>query len=335
MQTYKYQLEKGSKKYRCPSCHKNRFVRYMNIEVSEYLPFNYGRCDREVNCGYHLNPYKNNYDRNNNSISLVELKPNKIIPKKTVYFSKEVFYKTRKDYSNNKFVQNLLFNIDYPFHKKDIEKIISLYHIGTISKGYRNGATTFPFIDIWNNVRTVQVKQFNNANHTIATDFLHSMLTKVYLKSNTKIPNWLKEYNENETKVSCLFGEHLLNKYPNNPIGLVEAPKTAIYSTLYYGFPNRVDNLLWLAVYNLSSLNLKKCKSLEGRKVYLFPDLSVQGRAFNLWSEKAIKLQQVLDNTFFKVSSLLEQNALDSDREEGKDMADYLIKLDWRDFRKN
>src|SRR5690606_37948822 len=141
-------------------------------------------------------------------------------------------------------------------------------------------------------------------------------------------------YNKNEIKVSCLFGEHLLSKYPQNPVALVEAPKTAIYGTLYFGFPEQPTNLLWLAVYNLSSLNLNKCQALKGRNVLLFPDLSKDGKAFELWSNKAAKIQKRLQGTYFHVSDLLEQLASQQDKEQGKDLADYLIKRDWRDFRK-
>ena len=148
------------------------------------------------------------------------------------------------------------------------------------------------------------------------------------------MPEWLEAYNKNETKVSCLFGEHLLSKYPYNPVALVEAPKTAIYGTLYFGFPEQPTNLLWLAVYNLSSLNLNKCKALKGRNVYLFPDLSKDGKAFELWSNKATEIQKRLQGTYFHVSDLLEQLAPQQDKEQGKDIADYLIKQDWRLFRK-
>src|SRR5690606_2494995 len=37
----------------------------------------------------------------------------------------------------------------------------------------------------------------------------------------------------------------------------------------------------------------------------------------------------------FKVSDLLEELAPHQDREQGKDIADYLIRLDWRKFRKD
>ena len=94
------------------------------------------------------------------------------------------------------------------------------------------------------------------------------------------------------------------------PVGLVEAPKTAIYSTLYFGLPHQsVSNIIWLAVFNLSSLNVKKCKALKGRKVVLFPDLSSKGTAFEKWSKKADEIQSKLKNSTFLVSDLLEKEA--------------------------
>tara|TARA_R110002096_G_scaffold282779_1_gene476727 strand:- start:3614 stop:4993 length:1380 start_codon:yes stop_codon:yes gene_type:complete len=335
MHQFRYIFEKGSKKHQCPACHKKRFVRYIDLQTDQYLPEIYGKCDREMNCGYHLNPYKNGYAKDCNITSESTYQISKpVVKPKPVFIPKEIFYKTRTAYQENVFIQNLLSNIKFPFNSSDVEKVIAQYHLGTITRGYRKGATTFPFIDIDENVRAIQVKQFNKTNHTTRTDFLHSIIEKYHKQNKQDVPNWLKAYNKNETKVSCLFGEHLLTKYPNNPIALVEAPKTAIYGTLYFGFPNNPKNLLWLAVYNLSSLNINKCKALKGRNVYLFPDLSKDSKAYNLWSEKAQKIQEQLENAMFKVSDLLEELAPNQDREKGKDIADYLIKLDWRKFKK-
>ena len=94
-----------------------------------------------------------------------------------------------------------------------------------------------------------------------------------------------------------------------NPVAFVEAPKTAIYGTLYFGFPEQPKNLLWLAVYNLSSLSLEKCKALQGRDVYLFPDLSKDGKAFELWSNRAKRFSELIPGTQFEVSELLETQA--------------------------
>lgn len=340
---YRYTLEKSSKKHSCPKCRKKRFVRYVDTLNNNYLQDDYGRCDREANCAYHKNPYNDNYLKEvwqqeqaiQNNWKRKHQKPVKKMMSKTTFIPLDVLKRTCSDYEKNVFMQNLLCNVAYPFEVQDVERVIAQYYLGTIKKGYRAGAVTFPFIDVNSNIRTIQVKQFDKLNHTIGTDFLHSILAKHYKQINKPLPKWLNGYLKNDTKVSCLFGEHLLHKYPHNPIALVEAPKTAIYGTLYFGFPKAAQNLLWLAVYNLSSLNLKKCKVLKGRAVYLFPDLSKDGIAFNLWTEKANQIQRRLEGTYFKVSDLLEQFAPANDKINGYDIADYLIKLDWRLFRKH
>ncbi len=341
---HRYTLEKGSKKYHCPECAKTRFVRYIDTQTGEYLPEQYGRCDRESKCGYFVNPYDDGYVkaiREQEQGDKTEWKPQQpkrikrpVSKPKRAFIPFDVFNRTRAGYEKNVFIQNLLARVAFPFEVKEIEKVISLYHLGTVQNGYRTGGNTFPFIDVKNNVRAVQVKQFDEQNHTKGTDFLHSIIEKHHTRKNKQLPEWLKAYNENETKVSCLFGEHLLRRYPNNPVALVEAPKTAIYGTLYFGFPEQSTNFIWLAVYNLSSLNIDKCEVLKGRNVYLFPDLSKDGKAFELWSNKATEIQQRLQGTYFHVSDLLEKLAPQQDKEQGKDIADYLIQQDWRLFRK-
>lgn len=341
---HRYIFEKGSKKHHCPECTKKRFVRYIDTETGEYLPEQYGRCDRESKCGYFLKPYKDGYAKailEQEQGNKTDWKPQRPKPikkpvnkPKRAFIPVEVFNCTRAGYEQNTFIQNLLSRVAFPFEVQDVEKVISLYHLGTVQNGYRAGANTFPFIDAQGNVRAIQVKQFDEQNHTTGTDFLHSIIEKHHTRNNKPLPEWLEAYNKNETKVSCLFGEHLLSKYPYNPVALVEAPKTAIYGTLYFGFPEQPTNLLWLAVYNLSSLNLNKLEALKGRIVYLFPDLSKDGKAFELWSNKATEIQKRLQGTYFHVSDLLEQLAPQQDKEQGKDIADYLIKQDWRLFRK-
>ena len=46
------------------------------------------------------------------------------------------------------------------------------------------------------------------------------------------------------------------------------------------------------------------------------------------------KYKSELQGTYFHVSDLLEQLAPQQDKEQGKDIADYLIKQDWRLFKK-
>jgi hypothetical protein len=397
MNNYRYILDTTAQKYRCPSCGKKRFVRYVDATTGELLPEEYGRCDREANCGHHEPPpletkccfvqfieisdysdkakqihtmkgnfylpksqifevmekgcyvsewYCNNTDEkelkfNANDVKyfaagegvtsptpIPKAKPRP--PQKPVFIPVEVLRQTLTGYDKNTFIKFLL----QRFPAKEVERIISMYYLGTVVNGYRAEANTFPFIDKGGNVRAIQVKQFDEANHTTGTDFLHSIIEKHHTRNNKPLPQWLEAYNDQERKVSCLFGSHLLSKYPLNPVALVEAPKTAVYGTLYFGLPDHTKDFIWLAVYNKSSFSFDKLKVLQGRFVYVFPDLSKDSSTFREWEAKAKEYESRLPKTRFIFSDLLEQLAPERDKSEGNDLADYLIKQDWRLFKK-
>ena len=394
---YKYTLQKGSAKSICPSCGKKTLVRYVDSVTGECLPEHYGRCDREINCGYINTPkpepqaskayfvpfdkfvnysdksylleqagkrfyipkkmvvevaakgcyilewYLNNTDKKpiyNNGIektfevAFITQPPTpgkaKPEPQQQTPIPFEVLAATLGHYDKNVFVQNLLSRVEYPFEAADIEAVVEQYYLGTVASF--GGAVALPYIDKQNTIRAIQVKQFDEANHTTKTSFLHGILKHQYQQRGEALPDWLPAYEANELKVSCMFGEHLLSKYPLNPVALVEAPKSAIYGTLYFGLPNVPDRFLWLAVYNLSSLNVDKCKALEGRQVVLFPDLSKDGKAFELWNSK-LKELNTIKGARFTISGLLESKASEAERLSGCDIADYLITKDWRLFR--
>lgn len=350
---YRYKFDKSSKKHICPECGKKRFVRYIDTKTGSYLPKQYGKCDRADNCSYHLSPYLDGYakqiwlsESSNNTETQSQrtrqkkraIPPPQQIPQtETVYFDFETFKQTLEPerYEINTFIQNLFHSIKFPFELSEVTKVIQLYKLGTVAKGYRQGATTFPFIDINGNVRAIQVKQFDTNNHTTGTDFLHSIIEKHYQQNSKALPGWLTAYNKQEKRVSCLFGEQILKQYPNSPIALVEAPKTAIYGWLYFHRSNTIlKDCIWLAVYNKSSFTIDRLKVLKGRFVYVFPDLSKDGNTFKEWEQKAITFETQLPGTKFLFSDLLEQLAPEADKQQGFDLADFLINLNWKDFLK-
>jgi hypothetical protein len=345
---HRYSLEKGSKKHHCPDCNKKTFVLYIDTKTGDHLPEQYGRCDRESKCSYHLNPYWDGYakaiweqEQGNRSELPNNWKPQrkKAIPQpqpEPVLFDFETFKQTLQPdrFEHNVFIQNLLYRVQFPFDVTDIENVISLYLLGTVANGYRAGAVTFPFIDHAGNVRAVQVKQFDKTNHTTGTDFLHSIIEKHYTRNNKPLPEWLEAYKEQDKRISCLFGSHLLSKYPLNPVALVEAPKTAVYGTLYFGLPEHPKDFIWLAVYNKSSFSIDKLEALAGRDVFIFPYLSKEGNTFNEWETKAKEYESRLPGTRFIFSDLLEKFATTEQKDAGADIADILINMDWRKFRK-
>jgi hypothetical protein len=341
---FRFTLEKGSKKHPCPACGKKTFVRYVDTETGEYIQAEHGRCDRAENCGYHLNPYKDGFATNQGQNRGAEF--HQISPKKglsgvfktataPVLIEKSVLEATIKNpKAENVFLQNLLHRVPFPFEPGDVERVADLYHLGTVANGYRAGALTIPYIDEMGGCRFIQVKSFDQDNHTKGpADSLTSIIARHHQKTGTDLPGWLEAYQKQDLKVSTLFGAHLLPNHPQNRIAMCEAPKTAIYGTLYFGFPDTANDRLWMAVYSRDSLTVEKCKAIQGRTVYLFPDLSKDGSTFKLWQAKADEIMKALPGTRIVVSTLLEEMAGSDDRVKGADMADYLIRCDWRQFR--
>jgi hypothetical protein len=116
----------------------------------------------------------------------------------------------------------------------------------------------------------------------------------------------------------CLFGEHLLID-KTKPVAIVESEKTAVIASVY------LPQFIWVAVGSLTNLNAEKCSILQGRTVTLFPDLN----GFEKWSSKAKELSHLAT---FTVSDLLERKASEAEKKQGFDLADYLIKHDYKAF---
>ena len=105
------------------------------------------------------------------------------------------------------------------------------------------------------------------------------------------------------------------------PVAIVESEKTAIISSVY------LPEFVWLSCGGKDGLKAEKCKALEGKKVFLFPDLN----CYDNWSIKAKELSKIIHVT---VSDLLERKATEDEKLLGLDIADYLIRFNWREFRK-
>ena len=95
-----------------------------------------------------------------------------------------------------------------------------------------------------------------------------------------------KQYDPDKWEVHyALFGEHLLRRYPQAVVNVVESEKTAIIMANYYG---DFDSQIWLACGGLQWLQLDKFQPLidQGRTIWLWPDKD--GR--NDWQEVCDKL---------------------------------------------
>ncbi|MBL7847239.1 MAG: hypothetical protein JNL40_07210 [Cyclobacteriaceae bacterium] len=318
MGQFRFTLEtySGSKtKFRCPQCGKRTFTKYIDTETSEYLNDTVGRCDREGKCSYHYKPKQYFIDNGVAHKNVFLNGTSSTSPTPKVYFPMDLLKKSRKSYSKNSFVSHLLTLFD----SETVELLIQTYQLGT-SSGQWPGACVFWFIDIQGRVHAGQVKLFLNGhtakystddgeNHSCTT-WVHSILAR----KSFPHPDWLAKYIQQEKKVTCFFGEHLLQN-SKKPIAIVEAPATAIIASVY------LPMYTWLASGSLSYLTPRRCEVLKGKKVVLFPDLNAY-----------LKWKPIADQLGFSCSSMLELNATESQKAQGLDIRDFLEKFRISEF---
>ncbi len=310
MSEHKYILEpyKGmNTRYSCPSCQQRdkTFSLYIDTETGEHIHPSVGRCNRESNCGHHYTP-KQYFQDNNISFDTPQpkaYKPRPVTPppKPVSFIPVEIFKASLKAHETNHFVQFLI-NL---FGVEVASQLVSRYFIAT-SKHW-NGATVFWQIDTQGKVRTGKI-------------MLYSPTTGKRVKEPFNHINWVhKALKQPEFELrQCLFGEHLLID-KTKPVAIVESEKTAVIASVY------LPQFVWVAVGSLTNLNTEKCSILKGRTVTLFPDLN----GFEKWSSKAKELSNLAT---FTVSDLLERKATEVERKQGFDLADYLIKFDYKAF---
>jgi len=307
MNERRYLLEpyKGiNTRYHCPDCQQREktFSRYIDTKIKEYIAPTVGRCNRESNCGYHYTPKQYFQDNNisfDTTLTVLYLKPKAVTPqqKPVSFIPVEIFKTSLQCNEPNYFIK---FLIDL-FRVKVAKDLISRYFITTST--HWNGATIFWQIDISGKIKTGKIMLYNPATgKRVKEPFNHI----TWVHKALKMPEFeLKQ---------CFFGEHLLQD-KTKPVAIVESEKTAVISSVYF------PQLIWLAAGSLNNITPEKCQVLRGRKVILFPDC----KGFKKWNVKAKELN-------FTCSDLLEHKATPHEREQGLDLADYLIKYDYREF---
>jgi len=307
-----------SSRFDCPVCHKKKtFVRYVDLEKNEYLPIEFGKCNREVNCGYWLDPYKERvWEKDINEFKQEKIFPSRIQPQRRNsspdYLPIQGLLASLQKFESNNFIQFLVSK----FGEERAYLAAKNYFLGT-SKHWNNiGATIFWQVDTFGNVRSGKIMAYDpKTGKRIKHPFNH--ITWVH-----KVLN-LEEFNLSQ----CYFGEHLLKIHKKKPVALVESEKTAIISSFYF------PQFVWIASGSLNNITLEKSESLIGRDLILFPDCSNDGRAFDVWINKAQELTEIVNS--LEVSRVLEDLAIEDEKDKGYDLADYLLNFDPIDFISN
>ena len=190
------------------------------------------------------------------------------------------------DSSLKAYEQNTLFNalVDrWGFHhgidSVDVSDMFRSYRIGTASKG----RAVIPIIDIEGRVRAIQTKAFDSEGKTVSgtTSFAHHEIAKSMRKRGLSV-DWYKRY-INDAPPHGLFGGHLLGEDSLSMVNLVEAPKTAVISSLIIGG-------LWCATISKGGFSATNCNDLKGRKVLIWPDFD----AVDEWKSKAVDIAKTV-----------------------------------------
>ena len=266
-----------------------------------------GICNRAIKCGYHYPPrqYFNDHKYNKPNSAPLQAHTVRLKTSQRKIDCIPLSYVKQSVSFNSNFVRFLCKH----FSRDKIEKAMRNYALGAT----KNQSVIFWQIDINGKVRTGKIMQYNPdtgkriKNQSGAINWVHNILKKRNSKKgDTKFSNF--------NLCQCYFGEHLIRLYPDKPIAIVEAEKTAVIGSIIF------DNYNWLAAGNLNGLNVEKSRVLQNKNVVLYPDAGCYER----WTKKSMQIKsQIFCN--IKTSSLTEKHATKDQTKAGYDIADYII----------
>jgi hypothetical protein len=305
---YRYHLLKYSGKasrLTCPQCGRQRcFTPYVDADDNIIGP-EYGRCDHESSCGYvkyppsDYSPFKESYRTISKKPKPRRFKPMLEDSVDVCTIPMDTVMKTVRTDPPSGFLTFLLSILD----ADTVYCAASEYSLGVT----KARDVIFYQIDIKGRCRTGKVMKYDPVTgHRIKDDGTGTPITWVHtlLKRNGALAQGWE-------LTQCLFGEHLLARYPDKPVALVESEKTAVVCACIN------PDCVWLATGGKGQLN-DRVEVLAGRKVIAFPDVD----GYDTWVQKASERPHL----GIIVSDLLEKNATPEDRAAHIDIADLLIK---------
>lgn len=238
------------KKTVCPSCGKRSFVPYVDGATGEILDETCGRCDHESSCGYHLTPREFFADHPK---PMGDYKPEPRPTPDLVNFGSVSVWDSRwTDKYNSDFARAL----GKYFDTELVHLLVDKYRLQAHGV-FKN--VMFPNIDRFGTVQSVMVVGYHSDLHRNHVCFRYYGNETWKRKMLTQHPNGVK-YG------SCLFGEHLLTKFPKLPVVVVESQKSAVIGSAVY------PEYVWLASCGCQQFKPELLSCLKGRKTVVLPD---------------------------------------------------------------
>ncbi len=192
------------------------------------------------------------------------------------------------------------------FPSEAVEWATEEYRIGAYAMGGHDDCTVFPNIDRLGRVCNLKVQHYET--DPLSPRFAHSDPGSCFWLGSI----WAREGRlpkEAQFQSRCLFGEHLLARYPQSIVVLVESPKNALFGALH------CPTFTWVATGNKTMLHREVLQPLRGRDVIVIPDRD----AIAEWSAAIGKMADLAN---FTVVDICQQMAPEGELK--YDIADYI-----------
>ena len=312
----------------CPQCKHKRLKRYIQVSTLAYLAGNYGRCDRDNNCGYHLMPWDD----------LRELKNLDSKPRK----SNGTIKNTRKPINVAKIEEKEPNFVDYQkFVEPTCKHVAKTELFRWFSSHFGEDYARFAFERYLVGANKSGYNVFWQVDAQLRARSDNQILYRGFNRVKEVHP--MKKFKVSDGYKPCFFGEHLLYYSNNlNPlIFIVESEKTALLCSLYLPtVPTKQGErfAFWLACSGSNGMTAEKIKALQGLDVVLVPDFHYKNRME--WGvlpmrklDKVVSLEgEIVQDYKSMVDKILAVGAktcktwdVCPERNDGADIADYLI----------
>ena len=191
------------------------------------------------------------------------------------------------------------------FQPEAVEWLVEEYRLGCYSMNRLDDYIVFPNIDRQGRVCNLKVQHYDTDQ--ASPRFCHNDDKTFWLGAV-----WAKEGRLPKDacfRSACMFGEHLLPRYPESIVVLVESPKNALFGALAF------QQMTWVATGNKGMLKREVLQPLQGRDVIVIPDCD----AVDEWTET---IGAMADLANFTVSDFCRRMA--PEEQPKFDIADYL-----------
>lgn len=310
----------------CPACGRKKSLRrYIDLTTGEYLPDHIGMCDHLEKCGYKYTAWDWVKEQNikKTSVAKKDVHESVKLPKKGEFDL--IPKQTMLDTIPTNYVDPLCTFLYRHFNTTRVDLVLNDYKVGNIERWGRI-ATVFWLISL-TGVRSGKI---------MAYDMVDGDVKRVKEEDGEgdtfSLMNWYHSihFEQDEfTFEGCFFGEHLLAKYPEKDVHIVESEKSALLASIVW------PRYLWMACGSLTGLSKEKLGALHGRRIRLYPDKgsvpmddyeqwrkdnNMKLLGWNYWTEKAEEFSKI--GYDIECRDFLEKQ---SEFENGDDIGDMII----------